>query len=349
MNKPLIKRYKKNPIFRPEEKNFWEDICVLNPGVIYREECDDFVMLYRAGGNEYNHIIRLGIALSKDGIHFERQSDKPIFDIDLRDADAGGFEDPRIVKIDGVYFITYASRFKTIGRYFDANEYTAEYLAEVRPDVYPAFARINHTVSYLAMTQDFKTFKRLGRITDSSVDDRDVFLFPERVNGKYVKISRPKFHDRRVKMPSIWITFSDDLIEWGPPSLLMTGEQWWETSRIGGACPPIKTDKGWLMFYHGVAEKDSYYRVGAVLLDLSDPSKIIARTKDFLMQAEEEYEVKGFYDGCIFPTSNILRGDDLYIYYGSADRFISLAMVSLKELLGYLVAKCMITKEGSNA
>ena len=341
----LIRRDAENPILRPKTENFWEDLCVLNPGIVYREECDDFVMIYRAGGNEYNHIIRGGIAVSKDGVHFERLSDAPVFDADLTREDAGGFEDPRISKIDGVYFITYASRFKTVGRYFDPNEYSEQYMAEVRPEVYPAFARINHTVSYLAMTHDFKTFKRLGRITDSRYDDRDVFLFPERVNGKYVRISRPKFGDGRVKMPSVWITFSDDLIEWGEPELLMTGAEWWETARIGGAAPPIKTESGWLMLYHGVAEKDSYYRVGAVLLDLNDPRKILARTKDYIMEAETPYEVNGFYNGCVFPTSAVLRGDDILIYYGCADRFVGLARAKCSELLEYLLSDCLAEGE----
>lgn len=346
MNKgrQLIQRCGDNPILCPNKQNYWEDLCVLNPGVVYREEKNDYVMLYRAGGNEYNHIIRGGMALSKDGIHFTRQSDTPIFDVDLSREDAGGFEDPRITKIDGTYFITYASRFKTIGKYFEPNEYSAKYSAEVRPDVYPDFARINHTVTYLAMTEDFKTFHRLGRITDSRFDDRDVFLFPEKVNGQYVRISRPKFSDGRVKMPSIWITYSKDLLEWGEPELLITGNEWWETARIGGACPPIKTKEGWFMLYHGVAETDSYYRVGAVMLDLNDPKKVIARTKDFLMEAEKDYEVKGFYEGCIFPTSNILRGDTLYIYYGCADRFVALAKANFGELLQYLMEECRINE-----
>lgn len=342
---PQIIRSLENPILRPKADNYWEDLCVLNPGVVYREECGDYVMLYRAGGNEYNHIIRGGIAVSRDGVHFERVSDAPVFDADGSREDAGGFEDPRIVKIDGVYFITYASRFKTVGRYFDPNEYSYQYMAEVRPEVYPAFARINHTVSYLAMTHDFKTFRRLGRITDSRYDDRDVYLFPERVGGRYVRVSRPKFTDGRVKMPSVWITFSDDLVEWGEPELLMTGQEWWETARIGGAAPPVKTEHGWLMLYHGVAERDAFYRVGAVLLDLNDPRKVLARTKDCIMQAETPYEVNGFYSGCVFPTSVIRRGDDLMIYYGCADRYVGLATAKCGELVSYLLYECAVGEE----
>ena len=126
-------------------------------------------------------------------------------------------------------------------------------------------------------------------------------------------ISRPKFKDVGVKMPSIWISFGDDLIEYGKPELLMTGEQWWETQRIGGGTPPIKTERGWFMLYHGVDDK-GIYRVGAVLLDLDDPRKVIARTKDFLMEPEFDYETCGIYEGCVFPTGAVVKDGTLYIY-----------------------------------
>jgi predicted GH43/DUF377 family glycosyl hydrolase len=86
--------------------------------------------------------------------------------------------------------------------------------------------------------------------------------------------------------PAIWITFSDDMLEWGTPELLYTGRTWWESKKIGGSCPPIKTEDGWFFIYHGVSEEDHSYRVGAMLLDLEDPRKILAITEDFILEPE---------------------------------------------------------------
>lgn len=341
-----LQKYEKNPILKPNADNQWEERCVLNPAVIYDEEKKEFVMIYRAAGNDIRHQIKFGLAKSKDGIKFERQSDKPVFDVPHNEADGGCVEDPRCVKLGDIYYITYAARAYAPGRYW-LEEYkegitrAPRFLDEtdVISEEMPVFAKDNITVSYLAATKDFKTYKKLGRITDATVDDRDVYLFPEKVNGKYVRISRPKFKTSKVKMPSVWISFGDDLIEYGPPRLLMTGETWWETQRIGGGCPPIKTKQGWFMLYHGVDDK-GIYRVGAVVLDPENPEKIIARTKNFLMEPEYWYETGGIYNGCVFPTGNAVKDGILYIYYGCADTYIGLATVKFDELMDYLMTEC---------
>ena len=113
----------------------------------------------------------------------------------------------------------------------------------------------------------------------------------------------------------------------------MQGEQWWEDAKIGGSCPPIKTDAGWLHLYHGVASKDKAYRVGAVLLDLDRPDKIIARTKDFIMEPEFPHETDGYYNGCVFPTGNVVKDGILYVYYGAADKAMELRLRCLKLLV----------------
>ena len=105
-----FKKYENNPILTKNPSNSWEELCVLNPAVIFNDEDKTFYMLYRAAGNDAQHYIYLGLAKSKDGIHFERQSDKPLIAPDVNGADGGGCEDPRLVKIDDYYFLTYASR-----------------------------------------------------------------------------------------------------------------------------------------------------------------------------------------------------------------------------------------------
>ena len=122
----------------------------------------------------------------------------------------------------------------------------------------------------------------------------------------------------------------------------MQGETSWEDKKIGAGTPPIKTKDGWLVLYHGVSKKDDAYRVGAILLDLNNPYKIIARTKDFLMEPEEEYETNGYYNGCVFPTAVVPHEGSLYIYYGAGDKVICLATVNEEELLKYLKEECHV-------
>lgn len=343
-----FKKYAGNPILRPNPVNAWEERCVLNPAVVYDEKKQKFVMLYRAAGNDKRHQIRLGLAESFDGVRFERVSDVPVFEGHRDDPDGGCAEDPRLIQMGGIYFLTYAARAYAPGQYWleewvEGVSRPPMYLesADVYDKELPQYARENTTVSYLAATKDFRHYKKLGRLTEPTVDDRDVFIFPEKIGGKYVLISRPKFKDAGVKMPSVWISYGDDLLEYGRPRLLMTGEQWWETQRIGGGTPPVKTEKGWFMLYHGVDAK-RIYRVGAVLLDLQDPAKVIARTKEYLMEPDQEFELSGIYEGCVFPTGCVVKEGTLYVYYGCADQYIGLATCNFTELIEYLASECKI-------
>ncbi len=325
-------RYPGNPILSPEKRNRWENFCVLNPAVCFDEKTNKFVMLYRAGGDDIRHKIRLGLATSDDGIHFERRSDEPVFDADDYEPDGGCIEDPRIVCIDGRYFITYAARAFAPGRYWlPDKQFKAErgtWLVK-QPECSPQFIKVNHTVTYLAYTDDFVTYKKLGRITDSRLDDRDVVLFPRKINGKFVRISRPEVNDEK----AMWIAYSDDIVEWGKGEVLYRGTESWEGTRIGAGCPPVETDKGWLLIYHGVDPVSGIYRVGVMLLDKDNPSKILARTRRFVMEPELGYETSGLYNGCVFPTGVVERDGTLYIYYGCADKFVALATVKTADLI----------------
>ena len=334
-------KYANNPILTRNPSNQWEELCVLNPAVIYDDAKKQFVMLYRAAGNDKQHYIYIGLATSKDGIHFERQSDKPLIAPDVNGADGGGIEDPRLVKIEDYYFLTYASRPFAPGQYWREDK---EYFG-FQPKAGPKVLIYNDTETHLAVSKDLVNWKKLGRITDSRQDDRDVVIFPEKVNGKYVKLSRAMYKCGKGfsnKKPAIWISFSEDLLEWPrEETLLYQGIEDWEDAKVGASCPPVKTDKGWLFIYHGVSEKDKNYRVGAMLLDLKDPTKILARTKDFLMEPEFPFETDGFYSGCVFPTGIVEVKDEYYIYYGAGDQCICLATVKKQALLDELL------KEGS--
>ena len=332
-----LHKYENNPILTKNEKNSWEELCVLNPAVIFNDEDQKFYMLYRAAGNDKQHYIYLGLATSEDGIHFVRQSDKPLISPDVDGADGGGVEDPRLVKIDDYYFLTYASRVFAPGQYWREDK---EYFG-FQPKAGPKVLIYNDTETHLAVSKDLIKWKKLGRITDSRHDDRDVVLFPEKINGKYVKLSRAMDKYGRPypnEKPSIWISFSDDLLEWPrEEELFYQGKEDWEGEKVGGSCPPIKTPYGWLFIYHGVSSKDKNYRVGAMLLDLQNPRKILAKTKKFIMEPEYPYEKNGFYSGCVFPTGIVEIKDEYYIYYGAGDQCICLCTINKEELLQGLI------------
>ena len=335
-----LNKFEGNPIIKPNSSNYWESLITCNPGVIYDK--GTFYMLYRAAGNDDKHVIRLGLATSKDGFHFERASDKPVFEPSVDGPDGGCVEDPRIVKFDNDFYLTYAYRPFAPGKYW-----TFAHDVVFTPscgDNAPIAISQNMGNTGLACTNDFKTFRRLGRITSPVLDDRDVIFFPEKINGQYIMIHRPKQFvgkEYGVKYPSIWLKSSEDLLDWEDKSskLLMTGmEGTWE-EKIGGSAPPIKTERGWLMLYHGVEHGGlGYYRVGAVLLDLNDPLKIIGRTPCPILEPEKEFEIHGLYNGCVFPTGNVVVGDTLYVYYGAADKYVGVATCQLSKLIDYLLS-----------
>ena len=241
-----LKKFEGNPILSPLDSNDWESLVTCNPGVVY--DNGTFYMLYRAAGNDAEHVIRLGLATSKDGFHFERVSDVPVFGPSEDGPDSGCVEDPRIVKYDTEYYITYAYRPYAPGQYWNFS-HDEVLLPDCGSDA-PMALRKNLGNTGLAVTTDFREFKRLGRLTSPVLDDRDVILFPEKVQGKYVMLHRPKEYiggEYGVDYPSIWMKFSDDLLNWEDKEshLLITGtENSWE-EKLGGSTPPLKTEKGW--------------------------------------------------------------------------------------------------------
>jgi len=335
-----LDRFSGNPILSPNPDNSWESLVTCNPGVIF--DNGTFWMLYRAAGNDEEHVIRLGLAKSTDGFHFERVSDLPVFGPSEEGPDGGCIEDPRIIKMGDTFYITYAYRAYHPGRYWT---FPHDEILYPDADVYdPAAWKKNIGNTGLAMTRDFKTFRRLGRITSPVLDDRDVIIFPEKVNGQFVMMHRPKQYVGReygVEFPSIWLKFSDDMLDWEskPSKLLITGIKGGWEEKIGGAAPPILTDEGWLVLYHGVAKGGfAHYSVGAMLLDRENPLKVLARLPEPILEPAEPYECCGFYDGCVFPTGNVVVDGTLYVYYGAADKYVGVATCKLQDLLDELLS-----------
>ena len=335
-----LKKFEGNPIVSPNPDNPWENLVTCNPGVIY--DGGKFRMLYRAAGDDEDHVIRFGLAESEDGFHFTRVSDRPVFGPSADGPDGGCVEDPRIVKFGKFFYVTYAFRPYPPGRYWTFAHDEVRY---PESDEYsPKAWAMSLGNTGLAMTKDFRSFQRLGRLTSPMLDDRDVILFPEKIGGKYVLMHRPKEYvgaDYGVEYPSIWLKFSDDLLDWQdkPSYLLITGRKGTWEEKIGGSTPPILTDEGWLVIYHGVADGGlSQYRVGAMLLDREDPLKVIARLPEPILEPEYEYETKGFYNGCVFPTGNVVVDGTLYVYYGAADKYVGVATCALDDLIQELLS-----------
>lgn len=334
----LLTRSPENPILSPKLDSTWESLVTTNPGAWYDEQTGKVILLYRAAGEDPEHKVWLGLAQSSDGHHFERISDQPVFGPTTDGYDAGCVEDPRIIKIGEWYYVTYASRPFPPGQYW-LPESEQGYKRMECPGDFPWIMRNNATATGLALTKDFKTWIRAGRLTSPVVDDRDVILFPEKVGGRYHMMHRPMNWtgaEYGTEFPAMWIASSDDMLNWTESKLLIKAEFDWEC-KVGGNTPPIKTPHGWLTIYHGVGP-DKHYRLGALLLDLEDPTIVRYRTKDWIMQPEEDYEINGPYKGVVFPCGNVVIDGTLFVYYGGADKYACVATCPLDGLLEYLLS-----------
>jgi predicted GH43/DUF377 family glycosyl hydrolase len=311
-----LKRYGGNPILSPMEGSSWESLVTTNPCAWYDESTKQVLLVYRAAGDNEEHRVHLGLAVSKDGYTFERVSDEPILSPLVGSIDNGCVEDPRVIKIDDWYYFTCASRPLPPGRYW-LNEANQADKGAVFPKEFPVALRDNLTSTHLYMTKDFKDWIRAGRLTNPAVDDRDVLIFPEKVNNKWITLHRPmQWHGEGYpnKWPGIWLAKSDDLLQWKELNLLAKGEFPWE-EKIGANNPPLKTEHGWLQIYHGVGA-DKQYRLGAMLLDLDEPTIVTHRTRDPIYEPVMDYETEGFYKGVCFPCGHVVLDGTYFLYYG---------------------------------
>jgi predicted GH43/DUF377 family glycosyl hydrolase len=333
-----LERYAGNPVLEPLPGSHWEGLVTCNPGAWYEPDEGLVYMLYRSAGEDPAHRIHFGLAVSRDGCRFDRASETPVLSPSADNWDAGCVEDARIVKMGDWYYVTYASRPFPPGQYWKPEHAGPWKPADPAPE-FPWVLRENATSTGLALTRDFRTWIRAGRMTNPTVDDRDVILFPEKVGGRFAMLHRPMdWVGPRygTEYPAMWIAFSDDMLHWTDSKLLATAELAWENRKIGGNTPPLRTDEGWLILYHAVG-LDSHYRLGAMLLDLEDPSRVLSRGRDWLLQPEQWYELEGYYQGCVFPCGKVVIGDRLFVYYGGADKYVGVATCSLRELLDYLL------------
>lgn len=248
---------------------------------------------------------------SKDGISNWITDEKPVYlpDPEHCPEEMWGVEDPRI---------TWLEDLKAFGI------------------VYTAYSRRGPQVS-LALTKDFKTFERKGVILPP--EDKNASLFPVKFNDNWAVLHRPVAVGQD---SNIWLSFSTDLKRWGDHAMVLECRRgaWWDSHRIGACPPPMRTDKGWLILYHGVRNTVSgaIYRLGLALLDIEDPTKVLRRSDEWIFGPAEQYELIGDVHNVVFPCGWILDEETgrIRLYYGAADTSIALATGELAEILDYL-------------
>ena len=304
----VLQRYKGNPIMAPKEENPWESIMVYNCAAVY--EGGKVHIVYRAQGAKTG-VSRLGYASSKDGFNIDERLDKPIFGPDPdSDLEYLGIEDPRLTRIDDRIYLNYTAYGSNMGMVFPVTGVQLG-LTSISVDDF-----LNKKWNWSEREYPFYR-----------VDNKNSFFFPKKVNGRYVLIHRIP--------PHIWIAYSDDLKTWDNQKILMSPEFEWEYFKIGGGAPPIKTEEGWLLIYHGV-DRRMQYRLGLALLDLKDPGKVIARYNKPFFQPEADYEINGVVPNVTFTCGAVTIDDTLFLYYGGADTVICVATAKIKDVLGIL-------------
>ena len=309
--KKQIKRYPGNPIISPRPGLLWEQGGTLNPAAI---DIDGKIhLLYRAA--TVTNVSTIGYASTVDGLKIDERPDKPIYFPREKfesktDSNPGyGCEDPRIIEINDKLYMTYTG--------YDG----------VTPRV-----AISSISKEQFKNKNWSAWSKPEVISPPNIPNKDATILPEPVNGRYMIFHRVHEIVCADFVDSLDFTKEkiDQCIEIIEPRRGM-----WDGLKVGISCPPIKTKKGWLMLYHGVSWS-SIYRVGAVLLDLEDPTVVIGRTAVPILEPQEPYEMQGVVSNVVFPCGNVIRNGKLYIYYGAADRHIGVAYVDVEILLEML-------------
>lgn len=302
----LFTRYPGNPILMGKDIPYPAN-SVFNAGAF--KVGDETVLLMRV--EDRRGLSHLTVARSTDGLTRWRVDPHPTFPADPvgHPEEIWGVEDPRICRMD------------------DETRYII---------AYTAYSEGGPLVS-LATTEDFKHFERLGPVMPP--DDKDAALFPVRFGGRYAMLHRPGSTMLGLGR-HIWLSYSPDLKHWGDHQIVVHARHggWWDANKIGLSPPPLRTEEGWLVMYHGVRVTVSggIYRLGLALLDLEDPGTVLLRGDEWVLAPEEVYERQGDVSDVVFPCGWTLEGDDLRVYYGAADSTIAVATAKVSELLAWL-------------
>ncbi len=280
--------------------------AVFNPGVTRFD--GETLLLVRV--EDRTGLSHLCVARSRDGVAGWRIEPETRLLPDLgSEAERYGIEDPRITRCGDEHMIVYTG-YSTAG-----------------------------SLVRLASTRDFKTFESHGTLMPP--EDKDAALLPHPFEGRWALLHRPVATQPR-QTAHIWLSWSPDLHYWGDNQILLPAREggWWDAHKVGLGPPPVLTERGWLLLYHGVrvTAAGSIYRLGLALLDADRPQRLLARSSEWVFGPREPYEISGDVPAVVFPCGWLLEddGDTLRLYYGAADTSICLATASLAALLDWL-------------
>ncbi len=263
----------------------------------------DARMVSYKGKTYLSTLSHLRLVCSEDGIHFYEPDSMLTKLFGIGALETFGIEDCRVSLIEGVFNLTYTQ------------------VSESGVGV------------GLMQTKNWQDFDRVGMILPPH--NKDCALFEEKIDNKYYCLHRPS--GIALGGNFIWIASSNDLFQWGNHHcIVQTRKDMWDSARVGAGAAPIKTDEGWLAIYHG-ADQHNRYALGVILLDLNNPTKVLARSIEPLMEPTEPYELTGFFGNVIFTNGHIVEGDEITMYYGASDEVICGATLSIQKILSDLL------------
>ena len=304
-----FQRSLKNPIILPNKAHPWEARATFNPAVLRIRNTTH--ILYRTLSDDNTSYI--GYASSKDGVNIDERLPEPIYspreDFESKKIAGGnsGCEDPRLTKIGKTIYMCYTA-FDGIG---------------------PPRVAITSISEKNFLRKEWNWTKPI-LITPAGFDDKDTCIFPEKTKGQYFFL-----HPVGTDICGDYVPSLDFKKESVKKCIRIIGPRTnsWDSAKVGISAPPMKTKNGWLLLYHGISKSHNTYRVGAILLDLSDPAIVLARTTDPIFEPKEPYEKIGVVNNVVFPCGMATIGDLLYIYYGGADTVVGVATIELNILL----------------
>jgi predicted GH43/DUF377 family glycosyl hydrolase len=342
----IARRFTENPLLKPQDlaasaPNL-QVICLLNPGV------------FSFNGKTYLLVRVAENATPQEGLLFipTRNLDGllEIMELKLDDPDLIN-SDLRVINYKGLDYLTTISYLRLFssdngvhftpeplelhGRGYDERFGIEDCrVSEIEGKFYLTYTAVsdNGVAVALRTTQNWQTFENHGLIFPPH--NKDVAIFEEKINGQYYALHRPS--SKNIGGNFIWIAQSPDGIHWGKHKCIVKSRpNYWDSARVGAGAAPIKTPQGWLEIYHG-ADHQHRYCLGAIMLDLNDPTKVLARTPEPIMEPQAAYELSGFFGSVVFTNGHIVKDDELTIYYGAADEFICAAKFSIAEIISKL-------------
>ncbi|PRZ23319.1 glycoside hydrolase family 130 protein [Flavobacterium granuli] len=329
-------------ILSPSHHNF-ESLAVLNPGIF--QDGDTVHLFYRAV--ESGNYSTIGYAKTEGPVKIIDREERPLIIRDF-EYEKHGVEDPRIVKIEGLYYMTYTA-------YNGVNAMGALAVSkdlrhfEKKGIITPSvnYKQYKHFVQSCEKSKlnpkyhhYYNLFDKIGLIEDEErlLRDKDVVLFPRKINGKFAMLHRiwpgiqiVYFEHWDELTPAFW----EDYLMHLDQHIVLDPKHYFEANYIGAGCPPIETDCGWLLIYHGVEETPTgkIYHASAALFHIDKPELEISRLSTPLFSPTKEWEKVGIVDHVVFPTGTALFGKELYIYYGAADKHVAVVSLNIDELL----------------